>query len=233
VADSQFYRDKLLKSRLPQIGVTDPRVIRAIAKVRREAFIAKEFHGAAYADFPLPIGEYQTISQPSLVALMTQHLEVLARHRVLEIGTGSGYQTAVLAELAGEVFTVEVRRSLAKRARRRLAELGYSNIRFLFDDGANGWPEHAPYDRILVTAAAPIVPRPLLEQLAFDGRMLIPVGTDNQFLYLIRKTLYGLDEMPLFPVTFVQMTTTKGAQNAQSKVRLPKSQSKSGTRPKL
>jgi protein-L-isoaspartate(D-aspartate) O-methyltransferase len=230
---SQFYRDKLLKSRLPQIGVTDPKVIRAFSKVRREAFIARDFRGAAYADFPLPIGEYQTISQPSLVALMTQYLDLLPGHKVLEVGTGSGYQTAILAELAHEVYSVEVRPTLSRRAQKILHHLGYHNIHFRIGDGAEGWEEYTPYDRIIVTAAAPTLPPTLAHQLSFDGRIIIPLGTDQQYLHLFKNTVYGLDETILFPVSFVSMTTTKGAKNAQSKVRLPKSKSHPGAGSKL
>lgn len=216
-------------------------MLKAMARVKREVFVAREFRAAAYADFPLPIGEYQTISQPSLVALMTQELQVEQHHRVLEIGTGSGYQTAVLAELAAQVFTVEFRDSLARRAQKALRQRGYRNIFFLTGDGHHGWPEYAPYDRIMITAASPQLPEALVEQLKVSGRLVVPLGTDQQFLYRGQKTIAGLELDPLFPVSFVNMaegeaptspsaSPTKGERYAQP----PQStQSRPRTRSKL
>lgn len=200
-------RERLLRSRLPQAGVTDERVLRAMAKVPRERFIPKEFRSAAYDDFPLPIGEHQTISQPSLVAQMTQQLQIDDTCRVLEIGTGSGYQTAILAELAAQVYSVEFREALSRSAQTALRSLHYKNIHFKVGDGNLGWPEFAPYDRIIVTASPPKVPESLIAQLKVGGRMVIPVGTDDQHLYLIKKTVHGYEPTRLFGVRFVPMVT--------------------------
>ncbi len=179
---------RALAEQLRQEGIRDERVLAAIAKVRREMFVLPQYRAHAYRNIPLPIGEGQTISQPYIVALMTQALELRGTERVLEIGTGSGYQTAILAELAAEVISLERFESLAGRARLRLAALGYKNVEVHVADGTIGWQDRAPYDRILVTAAAPQVPRPLVDLLTADGRMVIPVGTpESQELVLLVK----------------------------------------------
>ncbi len=157
-------------------GVKDPRVLEAMAKVPRHLFVPPHLRDEAYADYPLAIGEGQTISQPYIVALMTEALELPPQSRVLEIGTGSGYQAAILAEIAREVYSVERLPSLAQRAEKLLKKLGYTNVHIKVGDGTLGWPEEAPYHGIIVTAAAPSIPPPLLEQLAVGGKLVIPVG---------------------------------------------------------
>ncbi len=178
-------RGRMVTEQLERRGIRDPRVLRAIAKVPRHLFVEEALIGRAYGDHPLPIGEGQTISQPYMVALMSEALELGGHERVLEIGTGSGYQTAVLAELCGKVFTIERLKSLADRAMRRLDELGYYNVLARVGDGSLGWREEAPFDAVMVTAAAPDVPPALLEQLAVKGRLVIPVG--DAYTQVLRK----------------------------------------------
>jgi len=174
-------------------GVVDPRVLLAVRKVPRHSFIPQHLWDQAYNDYPLPIGGDQTISQPYIVALMTEILELQATDRVLEIGTGSGYQTAILAELAAEVFSIDRMGDLANRAKAVLDSLGYANVQIRVGDGTLGWPEAAPFDGIIVTAGAPKVPRPLTEQLALGGRLVIPVGDMfSQTLTCVRQTESGL-----------------------------------------
>lgn len=169
-------RGRMVAEQLERRGIRDQRVLHAIAKVPRHLFVEEALVGRAYGDHPLPIGEGQTISQPYMVALMSEALELAGHERVLEIGTGSGYQTAVLAELCGKVFTIERLKGLADRAMRRLDELGYYNVLARVGDGSLGWREEAPFDAVMVTAAAPDVPPALLEQLAVKGRLVVPVG---------------------------------------------------------
>jgi len=169
-------RGRMISEQLERRGIRDQRVLRAIAKVPRHMFVEEALVGRAYGDHPLPIGEGQTISQPYMVALMSEALELAGHERVLEIGTGSGYQTAVLAELCAKVFTIERLKGLADRAMRRLDELGYYNVLARVGDGSLGWREEAPFDAVMVTAAAPDVPPALVEQLAVKGRLVIPVG---------------------------------------------------------
>lgn len=169
-------RGRMVAEQLERRGIRDPRVLRAVAKVPRHMFVEEALVGRAYGDHPLPIGEGQTISQPYMVALMSEALELAGHERVLEIGTGSGYQTAILAELCGKVFTVERLKSLSDRAMRRLDELGYYNVLARVGDGSMGWREEAPFDAVMVTAAAPDVPAALLDQLLVKGRLVIPVG---------------------------------------------------------
>jgi protein-L-isoaspartate(D-aspartate) O-methyltransferase len=189
------------------IEITDPDVLAAVERVPRHRFVPKHLQQQAYDDRPLPIGQGQTISQPFVVALMTQALALTPESSVLEIGTGSGYQTAILAELAGEVYTVEVRPDLQARAKRILDALGYANIRYRTGDGWAGWPEKAPFDAIIVTAAAPEWPRALISQLAEGGRMVIPVGEQdwNQTLWLLTKLDGNLIKDSLGPVRFVPL----------------------------
>ncbi|HOX38733.1 MAG TPA: protein-L-isoaspartate(D-aspartate) O-methyltransferase [Candidatus Brocadiia bacterium] len=172
-------RERMLEDHLRGRGVGDPRVLGAMGRIPRELFTRPQDRIRAYADSAMPIDLGQTISQPYIVGLMTQELAPAAASRVLEIGTGSGYQTAVLAELAGEVFTVERIAELSEGAREVLSGLGYANIRFMIGDGTLGWPEHAPYDRIIVTAGAPRCPEALIEQLAEGGRLAIPIGGES------------------------------------------------------
>lgn len=175
--DYRIPRKRMVKNQLISRGISDPQVLEALGKVPRERFVEEALLAEAYNDHPLPIGRKQTISQPYIVALMTEALELTGKEKTLEIGTGSGYQTAILAELSRKVYTVERIRPLLVKARNLLAELGYSNILFKAFDGTFGWKEHEPYDAIIVTAGAPRIPQPLLDQLADAGRLIIPVGT--------------------------------------------------------
>jgi protein-L-isoaspartate(D-aspartate) O-methyltransferase len=185
----------------------DPRVLAALGRVPREHFVPMMEKAEAYANAPLPIGHGQTISQPLIVALMTHHLRLDPSHRVLEIGTGSGYQTAVLAEIVHDIVTIESVPALAKTARTTLEGLGYQGIQFIEGDGRLGSPDHAPFDRILVTAAAKTLPTPLIDQLAPDGRLVAPVGEPgDQKLVLLTKLENGqVREKNLFPVQFVPL----------------------------
>lgn len=184
-------------------------VMQALRRVRREAFVPEHLQDSAYLNTPLPIGHRQTISQPYIVALMTEVLEPQADQVVLEIGTGSGYQAAVLAELVRHVYSVEVVHALAEEAKERLRRLGYNNVSIRAGDGSLGWPEHAPYDAIIVTAAAPQVPQALIEQLKPGGVLVMPVGGSHfgQSLRVIRKSTDSrLDERDVLPVAFVPLT---------------------------
>lgn len=187
-------------------GISDEKVIAAMRNVQRHEFVPKKYRDEAYRDHPLPIGLDQTISQPFIVAYMTQMLKLKGGEKVLEIGTGSGYQAAVLAEIAGEVYTIEILEPLAKKAEKKLVELGYDNIHVMAGDGYKGWPEHAPFDAIIVTAAPDHVPQPLVEQLKVGGRMIIPVGDRRQRLILITKDEEGVTQKNDLPVIFVPMT---------------------------
>ena len=193
-------------------GVKDERVLDVLVRVPRHEFLEDAFKGRAYENNALPIGLSQTISQPYIVALMTEAiLQGGKPHKVLEIGTGSGYQTAILAELASAVFTVERLKLLSQQARARLERLGYHNILFTYADGMNGWAAHAPYDAIVVTAAADTVPPALVEQLAPGGRLVIPVGTQGrQSLKLITRTAQGPVTRELGDVSFVPLLGGRG-----------------------
>jgi protein-L-isoaspartate(D-aspartate) O-methyltransferase len=181
-------RDLMVASQLRARGISDERVLAAIARVPRHNFVAEEYRDQAYEDHPVPIGEGQTLSQPYIVAIMLQALSLAGTEKVLEIGTGSGYQTALLAELAAEVYSVERHASLADSAERALAALGYRNIHVIVGDGSQGLPQYAPFHAIVVSAAAPHIPAPLFEQLAENGCMVIPVGPAHaQELQLVRK----------------------------------------------
>ena len=186
--DVEQLRARMVDEQLRRRGIRDERVLAAMAKVPREAFVAAEERAGAYGDFPLPIGAGQTISQPYMVAAMLEALELQPHDRVLEVGTGSGYEAAVLAELTAEVWTVERHDELADRAREVLASLGYSKVHVVHGDGSRGVPEHAPFNKILVAAAAPKLPPMLVEQLADGGRLVVPVGTrEEQQLQVARK----------------------------------------------
>jgi protein-L-isoaspartate(D-aspartate) O-methyltransferase len=205
--DPARQRRRMVEEQIRARGVRDARVLRALSTVERHHFVPEPLRAQAYADRPLPIGGGQTISQPYIVALMTELARVDPSDRVLEIGTGSGYQAAVLAELAGEVFTIEILPELAQRAARLLAELGYDNVRVEAADGYRGWPAAAPFDAIVVTAAPARVPPPLLDQLAIGGRLVIPVGAgDEQVLEVWERTPRGLRSHREAPVRFVPMT---------------------------
>ena len=199
-------RHRMVDGQIRARGVTDSRVLEAMARVPRHQFVPDAVRGQAYDDYPLPIGEQQTISQPYIVALMTSLLELKGDEKVLEIGTGSGYQAAVLAELANEVYTIEILEPLSARAQKTIAALGYQNIRFRVGDGWAGWPEAAPFDDIIVTAAPEKVPQPLLDQLKVGGRLVIPVGSFFQDLLVYTKTATGLEKKNVIPVRFVPMT---------------------------
>lgn len=204
--DRQAERNRMVDEHIIAEGITDPRVIEAMRRVPRHRFVPEAVAAEAYEDHPLPIGFGQTISQPFIVAYMTQALELRPEDKVLEVGTGSGYQAAVLAEIVSHVYTIEIVEPLAKRAEATLRELGYKNVHVRVGDGYQGWPEEAPFDAIIVTAAPDHVPQPLLDQLAIGGRMILPVGKYLQELVLIRRTQEGFERKTLLPVAFVPMT---------------------------
>ena len=188
-------------------GVRDPRVLAAMREVPRHEFVPLEIRAAAYEDRPLPIGYRQTISQPYIVAFMTEKLAPKPTDRVLEIGTGSGYQAAVLAKLVAEVFTIEIVEPLAARATADLRRLGFASVHVKAGDGYKGWPEHAPFDVIIVTCAPEHVPQPLIDQLKEGGRMIVPVGESGaQELYLLEKRAGKIERRAVLPVRFVPMT---------------------------
>ncbi len=199
-------RQRMVEQQLRVRDIADPGVLRAMEKVPRHLFVPEDERGAAYADSPLPIGFGQTISQPYIVGFMTEALAITKAHRVLEIGTGSGYQAAVLGELAGEVYTIEIVPGLAERATRTLKALGYTNIHVRSGNGYAGWPEQAPFDRIMVTAAPDEIPQALVDQLKMDGVMAIPVGVGEQVLRILRRTPAGMELIKTLPVRFVPMT---------------------------
>ena len=199
-------RMDMVRSQIEARGVADSLVIKAMLKVPRHEFVPEELRGLAYADGPLPIGEEQTISQPYIVAYMTEALKLQPHDKVLEIGTGSGYQAVVLAEIVDSVFTIEIIESLGKSAEARLKQLGYKNIVVRIGDGYQGWIEEAPFDAIIVTAAPEQIPPPLLDQLKEGGRLVIPVGVEYQELVRIIKTSDGFTKESLLPVRFVPMT---------------------------
>ncbi len=201
----------MLDSQIRARNVRDPRVLEAVRTVPRHLFVEEALRDRAYLDKALPIGEKQTISQPYMVAAMTEALELTGRERVLEIGTGSGYQTAILAELAESVFSVERIASFVPPARRRLESLGRYNVLIKVGDGTIGWSEHAPYDAILVAAAAPQLPRPLLEQLRVGGRLVVPMGPEeSQTLMRIRRGEEGFHEEALGECRFVKLIGRHG-----------------------
>ena len=200
-------REQMVKEQIAIRGVTDERVLRAMRKVPREQFVPEQIRGQSYSDGPLPIGYDQTISQPFVVAFMTEKLGLHPTDRVLEIGTGSGYQAAILAELAAKVYTIEIVEPLGKRAAQTLQRLGYKNVQVKIGDGYRGWPEHAPFDAVIVTCAPDHVPQPLVEQIKEGGRIIIPVGpAGDQTLYLLEKKNGRLERRNVLPVSFVPMT---------------------------
>jgi len=206
VGDFKAQRLRMVNEQLKGRDIRDPRVLDAILRVPRHLFVPESLRTQAYRDSPLPIGYNQTISQPYIVAFMTQALDVQSSHRVLEIGTGSGYQAAVLSLLANRVYTIEIVEPLAVRARATLADLDYSNIEVRTGNGYLGWPEHAPYDRIIVTAAPEEIPPALVHQLKIGGLMVIPVGTVTQQLRVLRRTPTAIETLSTLPVRFVPMT---------------------------
>jgi protein-L-isoaspartate(D-aspartate) O-methyltransferase len=205
-------RRRMVETQLRGRDIRHPRVLDIMGTVPRHLFVAEPERDRAYSDTPLPIGHGQTISQPYIVAFMTQELAIEPGHRVLEIGTGSGYQAAVLGALAKEVYTIEIVAPLAQRADQILKSLGYRNINVRTGNGYLGWPEHAPYDRIMVTAAPDEVPAALVQQLKVGGLMAIPVGTGVQELRILRRTPTGMETLRTLPVRFVPMTGKPRAQ---------------------
>ena len=204
--DRAAARDRMVRDQIESRGVRDARTLSAMRKVPRHEFVPAAVSRQAYDDHPLPIGHEQTISQPYIVAFMTEALGLRGGEKVLEVGTGSGYQAAVLAEIAGEVYTIEIVAPLAERARADLARLGYTNVHVRAGDGYKGWPEAAPFDAIIVTAAAPRLPEPLLEQLKDGGRLVIPVGEDDQQLMIVTRSGKTFTRENVLPVRFVPMT---------------------------
>ncbi len=208
--EAEFFaaRKRMVEEQLAAPGrdIQNRRVLDAMATVPRHEFVPKALWKFAYWDEPLPIGYSQTISQPFIVAFMTAQLDPKPTDRVLEIGTGSGYQAAVLSRLVAEVYTIEIIEPLAKRAEADLKRLGYNNVRVLAGDGYQGWPDHAPFDAIIVTCAPDQIPQPLVGQLRDGGRMIIPVGpADNQQLYLLQKHGTKVEQQAILPVRFVPM----------------------------
>ncbi|NJL45924.1 MAG: protein-L-isoaspartate(D-aspartate) O-methyltransferase [Leptolyngbyaceae cyanobacterium SM2_3_12] len=199
-------RQQMVHQQIISRGVTDSRVINAMLTVPRHQFLPPSERHLAYQDAPLPIGHSQTISQPYIVAFMTDAAAIPAHGKVLEIGTGSGYQTAVLSELATTVYSVEIVAPLANQAKATLAQLGYRNIQLKQGNGYQGWAEHAPYDAILVTAAPTRVPKALIDQLAMGGKLVVPVGHSSQTVLVITRHITGLSTEYTLPVRFVPMT---------------------------
>jgi protein-L-isoaspartate(D-aspartate) O-methyltransferase len=204
-------RERMVQTQLAGRDIRDPRVLAAMAKVPRHEFVPEPLRRQAYEDRPLPLGQGQTISQPYIVAFMTEHLQLEDTDRVLEIGTGSGYQAAILAELVAEVHSIEIVEPLASQARATLDRLGYSKIHLKTGDGYQGWAEYAPFDAVIVTCAPDHVPAPLIDQLKEGGRMIIPVGESHtQELVLLEKQGGTLQRRAILPVRFVPMTGQAG-----------------------
>jgi protein-L-isoaspartate(D-aspartate) O-methyltransferase len=208
VSDFAAERERMVQQQLKPRGINDGRVLAAMAKVPREEFIPPQSREASYGDGPLSIGYGQTISQPYIVAFMTEQLRPKPNDRVLEVGTGSGYQAAILGELVAEVYTIEIIEPLTRTAEATLQRLGYKNVHVKAGDGYKGWPENSPFDAIIVTCAPDHVPQPLIDQLKEGGRMIIPVGGSfgNQELYLLEKQNGQLQRRAVLPVRFVPMT---------------------------
>jgi protein-L-isoaspartate(D-aspartate) O-methyltransferase len=198
-------RQRMVDAQIKARGIATASVLDAMRRVPRHLFVPPAIQSRAYEDTPLPIGLGQTISQPFIVAYMTEALHATPEHAVLEIGTGSGYQAAVLAELAREVYTIEIVPELADRARRTLAETGYRNVHVRTGNGYLGWPEHAPFPRIIVTAAPDEIPQALVDQLAVGGTMVLPVGTVFQEMTIVTKNARGVAQKRTIPVRFVPM----------------------------
>ncbi len=199
-------RAKMVQQQIIARGVRGPKIIAALKSVPRELFVPEKYRASAYEDKALPIGQGQTISQPYIVAFMTQQLHIKPGDRILEIGTGSGYQAAILGQIADSVFSIEIIPELAERARKTIQSLHYDNVLIMQGDGYLGWPDKAPFDAIIVTAAPPSIPPPLLDQLKTGGRMILPVGKYVQELVVVNKTEHGLNMDNVLPVRFVPMT---------------------------
>lgn len=209
--DYEVLKSRMITEQLIPRGISDPRVLNAFKKVDRHRFVQSRFQDAAYADHPLPVGEGQTISQPYMVALMTELLSLKGHEKVLEIGTGSGYQAAILAELAKEVYSIERFKPLADKAEETLETLGYKNIRIKTGDGTLGWEEYSPFDRIIVTAGAPHIPTSLISQLNEDGKMVLPVGGSfSQVLTLVEKKSGEITTQEICGCVFVPLVGKEG-----------------------
>lgn len=207
-------RRRMVTEQIVPGGVSDRRLLEAMGRVKRHVFVAPGMESQAYLDRPLPLGQGQTISQPLIVALMTQALELRGTERILEIGTGSGYQAAILAELVREVYTIERIRELSIRARTALYRLRYANVKLRIGDGTLGWPEEAPFDGIVVTAGAPVVPEALVAQLADGGRLVIPVGGEElQYLEVIRRVGTEFEKSSVTACRFVKLVGEQGWRN--------------------
>ena len=200
-------RDRMVRTQIAARGIRDPRILEAMRQIPRESFVDERYRREAYADHPLPIGDGQTVTQPYVAALMTELLDIQPSDRVLEIGTGSGYESAILSRLASRVYSIEILPEIARKAEEKLRSLHCENIEFRVGDGYRGWPEAAPFDAIIVTAAPRKIPEPLLQQLAPSGRMVIPVGDFYQELKVFAKAADGtVSEKSVLPVRFVPMT---------------------------
>jgi len=209
--DHEKEREHMVESQLVHRGIKDKRVLDAMRQVPRHLFVPKDMRGLAYSDSPLPIGQGQTISQPYIVALMTELLELTGQEKVLELGTGSGYQAAILSRLACQVYSVERHAALAGQAEKVLTQLGYDNVVISVGDGTLGWPEHSPYEAIIVTAAAPDVPQPLTDQLTDGGRLVAPVGSRwSQVLAKVKRQGETLTREHLTAVAFVPLVGKYG-----------------------
>jgi len=209
-------RQKMVESQIIRRGIKDKRVLNALRNIPRHRFTPSHLWEDAYDDCPLPIGSDQTISQPYIVALMTSQLELAGNEKVLEIGTGSGYQAAILSSLAAEVYTIERIEELAEKAEALFKELGIKNIHVIVGDGTLGWKENAPYDRIITTAAAPYVPEALKDQLGIGGKLVIPVGSRwRQMLEKWSKSAEGLEREEVLPVVFVPLLGEEGWQDSE------------------
>ncbi len=206
--EDAVWREAMVSTQIAARDIRDPRVLAAMRRIPRHLFVPNVRPARAYDDEPLPIGEGQTISQPYIVAYMTEALALKGGERVLEVGTGSGYQTAVLASICAEVFTVELLPELAEKARLLLDGLAYTNVFYRVGDGSAGWPEEAPFDAIMVTAAPAVLPPALREQLRIGGRMIVPVGLEFQDLVLVNRLPRGYDERRLISVRFVPLIDT-------------------------
>ena len=205
--NAQALRERMVETQIVARDVRAPAVLQAMRRVPRHLFVPEDMRGSAYDDRPLPIGKGQTISQPYIVAYMTEALQLEPTHNVLEIGTGSGYQAAVLAEIVKQVYSIEIVPDLADTARRALAQAGYRNVEVRTGNGYLGWPERAPFDRIIVTAAPPEIPQALVDQLAVGGIMVVPVGTSHQEIVVVTKTPSGATEKRTIEVRFVPMVS--------------------------
>ena len=206
----QGLRERMVETQIVARDLRDAAVLRAMRRVPRHLFVPDDLRQSAYDDRPLPIGRGQTISQPYIVAYMSEALQLAAAHTVLEIGTGSGYQAAVLAEIVRQVYSIEIIPELAETARQALARAGYRNVEVRTANGYLGWPERAPFDRIVVTAAPPEIPQALVDQLAVGGIMVVPVGTSHQQIAVVTKTADGATEKRTIEVRFVPMVSKPG-----------------------